>query len=458
MSSVFAQRSSYIRQGIHFEGGALPLSAEFGVSGAIEHKLTRDHLFIGDGTSDFIGTWRGSRVQLYALSRRAIDAIVNPKVAGVHIDRDTAARHSFGQLSPEAVTFASSTRADFKERKRNLVVATGSSDALEVTVRALDRHLPVDSSEIGLDLRPVVTVCVREAVAEAVWGEAAFAPVRYVDREGRECSLPFAEALYENFLRLRKFANTYAMRVEPRLQHLPLTREQRLMRANTRALQQHMLQMSAHRTDCTVAGHLARLHSDSGFSTGVIRDDTATSFVAAVDTTRTAVLATLKHVLAQANSTWKAQVGADAPESADASAVVRACVMEALRVDTPGSVFNGRVTEDFDLKVGDRVVRLHRNTLIMPNIHAVHALSGPTFDPARLLNAHGAVVDSAKVMPFGKGPRSCPGKSFALSMIAVFVTAFLRAYPDAHLDPTQYDNRYPIHTASEHGLYVELRI
>ncbi|MBY3884740.1 cytochrome P450 [Rhodococcus fascians] len=56
------------------------------------------------------------------------------------------------------------------------------------------------------------------------------------------------------------------------------------------------------------------------------------------------------------------------------------------------------------------------------------------------------------MMRFGKGPRSCPGKSFALSMIAVFVAAFLRAYPDAHLDPTQYDNRYPIHTSSEHGL------
>ena len=457
MSSVFAQRSSYIRQGIRFEGGLLPLSAEFGVSGAIEHKLTRDHLFIGDGTSDFVGTWRGSRVQLYALSRRAIDAIVNPKVAGVHIDRDTAARHSFGRLSPEAITFASSTRADFKERKRNLVVATGSSNALDVTVRALDRHLPVDVGDIGLDMRPVVTLCVREAVAEAVWGEAAFAPVRYVDRQGRECSLPFAEALYENFLRLRRFANIYAMRVEPRLQHLPLTREQRLMHANTRALQQHMLQMTARPSDSTIAGHLARLHSGSGFSTGVIRDDTATSFVAAVDTTRTAVLATLKHLLAPANSTWKAHTSAVTPESATASAVVRACVMEALRVDTPGSVFNSRVTEDFDLELGGRTLRLHRNTLIMPNIHAVHASSGPTFDPARLLNAHGAVVDSGKAMPFGKGPRSCPGKSFAVSMIAVFVTAFLRAYPNALLDPTQYDNRYPIHTSSEHGLYVSLR-
>ncbi|KQU52400.1 hypothetical protein ASG84_24915 [Rhodococcus sp. Leaf278] len=456
MSSVFAQRSSYLRQGIDFEGGVLPLSAEFRVSGAIEHKLTRDHLFIGDGTSDFIGTWRGSRVQLYAVSRRAIDAIVNPKVVGVHIDRDTAARHSFGQLSPEAITFASSTRADFKERKRNLVVATGSGNALGVTVRALDRHSTVDFGESGLDLRPVVTVCVREAVAEAVWGEAAFAPVRYLDREGRECSLPFAEALYENFLRLRKFANTYAMRVEPRLQHLPLTREQRLMRANTRALQHHMLQMSSESKNSTVAGHLARLHSVSGFSAGVIRDDAATSFVAAVDTTRTAVLATLKHVLAPANSTWKNRISSISPELAGASAVVRACVMEALRVDTPGSVFNGRVTEDFDLKVGDRVVRLHRNTLIMPNIHAVHALSGLMFDPARLLNVHGAVMDSAQVMPFGKGPRSCPGKSFALSMIAVLVTEFLRKYPNARVDPTQHDNRYPIHTASEHGLYVEL--
>jgi hypothetical protein len=457
VSSVFAQRSSYKRQGIRFEGGAFPLSAEFGVSGAIEHKLTRDHLFVGDGSSDFVGTWRGGRVQLYALSRRAIDAIVNPRIAGVHIDRDTAARHSFGQLSPEAITFASARRADFKERKRNLVLATGSTHALDATLRALDRHLPAVGDSIGLDLRPVITVCVRDAVAEAVWGDAASDPVRYVDREGQACMLPFAEAVYENFLRLRKFANTYAMRVEPRLQHLPLTREQRLMRRNTRALQRHMALMSADPPSWTVAGHLTQLHRASGFSSEIVRDDIATSFVAAVDTTRTAVLATLKHVLAPANTIWRANVGAVAPESASASAVVRACVMEALRVDTPGSVFNGRVIEDFDLKVGDRIMRLHRNTLIMPNIHAVHALGGPTFDPARLLNAHGAVVDSAKVMPFGRGPRSCPGKSFAVAMIAGFVTAFLREYPNAHVDPTQHDNRHPIHTASEHGLYVELR-
>lgn len=119
----------------------------------------------------------------------------------------------------------------------------------------------------------------------------------------------------------------------------------------------------------------------------------ATSFVAAVDTTRTAVLATSKHIPAPTNSTSKTQVSEVAPALASASAVVRAWVMEALRVDTSGSVFNGLVTEGIDLKVGERVVRLHRNTLRMPNINAVHALSGPTFDTARLLNAHGAVVD-----------------------------------------------------------------
>ncbi|MDI9893324.1 cytochrome P450 [Rhodococcus sp. IEGM 1381] len=456
MRSVFAMRSSYEEQGIHFMGGLLPLSSERTVSGAFDLKLARDHLFIGDGESDFIGTWRGSRVQLYAVSRRAIDVIVNPKVAGVRIDRDTAARHSFGQLSPDAITFASGRRADFKERKRNLVVATGSTSALEATQRAMDRHLPAVDDLAGLDLRPLVTVCVREAVADAMWGEAASTPVRYVDRDGQTRSLPFAEALYENFLRLRKFANTYAMRVEPRLQHIAFTREQRLMRLNTRALRQHMSRMSNRSPDSTIAGRLELLHRASGFSPGIIRDDTATSFVAAVDTTRTSILATLKHVLAPVNTSWKARIAAVDSDAVDASAVVRACVMEAMRVDTPGSVFNGRVIEDFDLSVGDREIRLHRNTLIMPNIHAIHALGGPTFDPARLLT-HSAEDTAPSVLPFGKGPRSCPGRSFATSMVATFVAAFLRAYPNAHLDPTQPDNGYPIHTASEHGLVVVLR-
>ncbi|WP_156380517.1 MULTISPECIES: hypothetical protein [unclassified Rhodococcus (in: high G+C Gram-positive bacteria)] len=68
MASVFAQRASYQRQGIRFVGGPLPLSSERRVSDAFGKKLSRDYLFVDDRESDFIGTWRGSRVQLYAVS------------------------------------------------------------------------------------------------------------------------------------------------------------------------------------------------------------------------------------------------------------------------------------------------------------------------------------------------------------------------------------------------------
>lgn len=453
MTSVFAQRASYRRQGIRFDGGLLPFSAELKVSGALGHKLARDHVFVGDQGSDFIGTWRGSRVQLYAVSRRAIEAIVNPKIAGRFIDRDTAARYSFGQLSPEAITFASSRNPGFKDRKRNLVVATSSRYAETATLRALDQQLGALAGPAFLDLRPVVTACVRDAVAEAMWGEAALELVPYLDGRGDQQMLTFAEAMYDNFLRLRKFASHYAMRVEPRLQRIAFSREQRSMRVNIAVLQQHMSVMATTPLDGTVAGHIRRLHGISGFHADIVRDDTSTSFVAAVDTTRTAILATLKHLLDPKNARWKERVTAVLPESVGESAVLRACIMEALRVDTPGSVFNGRVTEDFDIEFDGESVRLLRNTLVMANIHALHASYGATFDPGRLLTKHS---DVPLVMPFGKGPRSCPGKAFALSMIAVYVNAFLDKFPDAQSDPAQLDNRYPIHTSSEHGFHVSL--
>lgn len=452
MTSVFVQRASYKRQGIRFVGGMLPLTSEHRVSDALADRLTRDHLYIDDPDSDFIGTWRGSRVQLYAVSRRSIDAISNPRVVGRFIDRDTAARHSFGQLSPDAITFASSTTPGFTQRKRNLVVATSSGHSRSSALRALDREFALGGPSI-VDLRPLVTAGVRDAVAEAMWGEAAFSTISYLDEKGGEQTLTFAEAMYDNFLRLRKYAGRYVARVEPRVQRFAITREQRLMRANTGALKHRMSLMAASPLEDTVAEHIRRLHGIAGLSADVVRDDIATSFVAAVDTTRTAVLATLKHLLDPANPRWRNQIAEVMPESVGESAVLRACVMEALRVDTPGSVFNGRVTEDFELDIGETNLRLHRNTLVMANIHALHATCGPTFDPARLLHKHS---DVPSVIPFGKGPRSCPGKSFALSMIAVYVNAFLRQYPQAQLDPTLHDNSFPIHTSSEHPLFVTL--
>jgi hypothetical protein len=436
VTSVFAQRASYQRQGIRFDGGALPFFAERKVSSAFERRLSRDHLFVSDGDADFVGTWRGSRVQLYAVSRRAIEAIVNPKVAGSLIDRDTAARHSFGQLSPGAITFSSATQPQFRERKRNLILATSSAS---VTSGVIDRHVTTLRGR-GVDLRPSVTACIRDAIAEAVWGDDAWTPVRYLDRTGSVQSLPFAEAMYDNFLRLRKFANGYMIRVEPRLQHVAWTREQRWMRANVRELQRHMSLLAQPPFGDTIAGHIGRLHTISGFSADIIRDDTATSFIAAVDTTRTAILATLKHVLNPVNATWR---------SAE-PAIVRACVTEAMRVDTPGSVFNGRVTSDFQLTVGDTEFRMHRNTLVMPNLHALHASYGAEFDPGRLLAQHASEL----VIPFGKGPRLCPGRSFASQLVATYVAAFLRAFPGAQLDPSAVENGYPVHTSSEHGLFV----
>ncbi|MGU3435025.1 cytochrome P450 [Actinomycetes bacterium M1A6_2h] len=444
MRSAFSQRASYQRQGIRFDGGFLPLLSERKVSSALDHKLARDHLFVDDHESDFVGTWRGSRVQLYAVSRRAIEAIVNPKVAGVLIDRDTASRHSFGQLSPDAITFASSMEPQFRERKRNIIVATSARYAHAPTLRAIDRH-PIELRGV-VDLRPSVTACVRDAVADAVWGDAATNPVAYIDGEGGRRTIPFAEAMYDNFLRLRTFSSNYAIRVEPRAQLFAVTREQRRMRVNTAALQRHMA--SNRPLDNTIGGQIRRLHGISGLSSHAVRDDTITSFLAAVDTTRTSILATLKHLLDPSNALWKEQVSVAGVDSA----VLRACIVEALRVDTPGSVFNSRVVDDFDITFDDKRLTLHRNTLVMPNIHALHASYGPAFDPARHLRSH----TSELIIPFGKGPRSCPGKSFASAMIAVYVHAFLRSYPDAHLDPHHADNHYPVHTSSEHGLHVTL--
>jgi hypothetical protein len=117
---VSRERAFYRSQGIDFHGTLAPLGVEKRVTGLLRQDLTRDHLFPGQQSADFIGTTRGFRVQLYAVSWSAVETITAPGFSGVSIDRYSPAAHSIGRLTPRALTFESATVPRFRVRKQNL--------------------------------------------------------------------------------------------------------------------------------------------------------------------------------------------------------------------------------------------------------------------------------------------------------------------------------------------------
>jgi cytochrome P450 len=419
-------RSHYARQGIDFGSGMGPFEVERTVSRLLQRSLTRDHMIEVSDTDDFVGSWRGFRVQLYATSRSAVEALVHPSVVGDFIDRDTPARHSIGQLTPNAITFTSTNAIDFHIRKRNILRATDSSTSSDARSSIV---IPADDV-CPMDIRPRVTEWAQATMGAIVWGRhSVSAPVMYETAEATLEQMPFGTALYDTFTRLRRHSNKLWARIHPTLASAPLTAEIRRLQRNIDILQRHADYWIDQADDQTIAGRLSALNKIDGVSTAHTRDDVMTCFLAGTDTLRTALLASLWHLLHPDNAKWRlALTSSDACTEFE---LARACVFEALRLTTPGSVFNGRVVQDFNVETTQRTYRLRKDTLVMPSVHAIHARYGSVFDPGRLLDA--SARERPLVIPFGKGVRSCPGRNFATRLMIGFLTNFLRENPNIQL-------------------------
>jgi hypothetical protein len=424
-------RRYYEKQGVAFVTTYPFIGSEVDVSDLIGKNKTRDYLYTKNKRADFVGSIRGFDVQLYSVNKETTEKLINPANIGVYIDRDTPALYSFGQLSPQALTFTPIRTEFFHERKANILKGFDLERMDRVSRRLAGEYCRKIAGSKTLDMKQVVADFTREVMGEFVWGRAAMnATVPYKDETGKQMRVPFMRSLNETFTRLRFYSNRFWNRVYFPIATWPVTREARFLQYNIKALQAHLAVALKNEPERdSVSYDVMKGNEALGISMDVTRDDLLTVSIAGLDTVQSMVLATLWYLLQPENDEWKRQILSAGEQDRDL--VVEACINEAIRLDPPGSVINNKVIKDFDVEVSGGSYHLSKGTRIMPNIHALHAEYGDVYRPERFLEATTKNKKELYVMPFGKGRRSCPGRTIGMLMAKNLIHEFMTEYADA---------------------------
>ncbi len=130
--------------------------------------------------------------------------------------------------------------------------------------------------------------------------------------------------------------------------------------------------------------------------------------------------------------------------------VTRAVVEETLRLYPPIAALS-RMAEQADVLSGHRVKR-HALIVIAPYVLHRHRRlwARPNlFDPSRFLEPAKAEIPRFAFLPFGAGPRTCIGSSFALQEATVVLATLVHRFdlelaPDTHVWPVQRVTLRPI--------------
>jgi cytochrome P450 len=181
-----------------------------------------------------------------------------------------------------------------------------------------------------------------------------------------------------------------------------------------------------------------------------IRSNILTFISAGHETTANAITWTL-YLLSQSKG-WLARVETEVESqqvpldgSADDLPVTRACVDEAIRLYPPIAAIS-RVANGPD-KLGDEAVRRGTLVVIAPYVLHRHRLlwSDPNlYDPARFLPGARSSIARFTYLPFGAGPRTCIGSSFALQETTAFVANIIK--------------NFEIQLSSEHSVWPLMRV
>lgn len=444
------ERRYYERQGVAFTTTYPFIGSEVDITGLIHRNKTRDYLYVDKKTTDFVGSIRGFDVQLYAVNRETTEILVHPSNIGTFIDRDTPALYSFGQLSPAALTFTPMSTENFQERKLHIAKGFDRKRMNMISGRLAEEYC--DRFESGtLDMKRIVSDFTREVMGEFVWGrEAMNVLVPYKDRDGKKEQVPFMFALNETFTRLRFYSNRFWNRVYFPIATWPVTVEARRLQYNIRALQAHLaVSLKQEPAADSVSHDVIKANGDMGISMQITRDDLLTASIAGLDTVQSMSLASLWYILQPENDRWRqAIINSDGAEQDE---IVEACISEAIRIDPPGSVINNKIVKDFEIEVSGRKYLLKTGTRVMPNIHALHAEYGDVYQPERFLGPEGK---SVYVMPFGKGRRSCPGRTIGTLMSKNFVKEFITRNPAAVIMNTE-DEHIHFNNLSRSQLFID---
>jgi cytochrome P450 len=292
-------------------------------------------------------------------------------------------------------------------------------------------------------------------MGEFVWGpEAMNASVSYKDESGRRIQVPFMFSLNETFTRLRFYSNRFWSRVYFPIATWPVTTEIRRLQYNIRSLQAHLaVSLTKPPAPNTVSHDVISANQKLGISMQITRDDLLTASIAGLDTVQSTILASLWYILQPEHDKWRqAIVSSDGEEREQ---IVDACVNEAIRVDPPGSVINNKIVNDFELEVSGRKYLLKKGTRVMPNIHILHAEYGEAYRPEQFLDEQTRA--ELYVMPFGRGRRSCPGRSIGTMMAKNFVQEFVTRNAAATITNTE-DEHIHFNNLSRSKLFIQTSV
>ncbi len=215
---------------------------------------------------------------------------------------------------------------------------------------------------------------------------------------------------------------------------------------------------------------LARDEEGKPFTDEVVYGNMMTMLLAGEDTTAHS-LAWIIHylcerpdVVARMRAEVDAALGAELTppdfESAENLAYLDAVASEGMRL-VPVAPFQGLEAND-DVLVGD--VLVPKGTWVdvltrVPAMDPAHFTSPQEFRPERWLHdqpACGAHVPGAS-MPFGSGPRICPGRSLALLEMRVVLATLVRNFDLERVGSADAVREHYAFTVAPHGLRVRLR-
>ena len=449
-------RNFYERQGIIFiDNCHVLVGAEPEVTKLHEKNKSHDSLYVKEGM-DIIGTIRGGKIQLYTVSPEASESLV--RETGHHIDRSTPALYSFGRLSPFAITFVPMAEPYFKERKAALT--RGLNDMKRIfqiannfAYEVINKHNARPESGTVINVRNLLDYWTRETSGEFIWGKKNIdRSVKYFDADNNLTSAPFMTVLNQTFTELRFHSSRFWNRIFFPLAAWPLDREGRRLAYNVRVLREEMAKMMSTPELGTVAERVQRENATHGIPIHMTRDDLVTATIAGLDTIKFSTMSTLWNLLQPENMGWREKVLSEVSAlQADSDnlhislghcSTLNAVVYESLRREPPGSLINNVATCNFTLQAGLGAYQIRAGTRIVPCIHALHrnracwgldALSKMSalneFDPLRFIEYGDEIVGSPRFMPFGKGPRRCPGQGPGLLLVKTFVSIFLLQNP-----------------------------
>jgi cytochrome P450 len=208
---------------------------------------------------------------------------------------------------------------------------------------------------------------------------------------------------------------------------------------------------------------LLRAEGPDGLTRGEVEDNIITFIGAGHETTARALGWTLYCL---ANAPWERekieaeidQVVADVPDPVDwldAMPLTRAAFEEAMRLYPPAPSLNREPIEDD--RYGDLVIKKGTQVLMMPwtvHRHRKYWDQPDAFMPERFHPENRDKIDRYQYLPFGAGPRTCIGASFAMQEAAIALAALMSRY---QFNTTSQTNPWPVQkltTQPEGGLWM----